>query len=101
MRWPRRIAALPIHFYRRFLSPLKPPTCRFHPTCSAYGIRMIQVHGVIKGVLLTAWRILRCQPFSKGGFDPVPPPGRWRPDPLPKGGPPPEGGNDENESGAS
>ncbi len=96
MRWARSIAALPIRFYRRFLSPLKPPTCRFHPTCSAYGIRAIQVHGVIKGVLLTAWRILRCQPFSKGGFDPVPPPGRWRPDPLPGRDSSGEGGNDEN-----
>jgi len=83
----RRLWTLPIVFYRRFLSPLKPPTCRFHPTCSAYGIEAIRVHGVGKGLLLTGWRILRCQPFSRPGPDPVPAPGRWRaerPDPAPR-----------------
>lgn len=70
----RRLAVAPIRFYRRFLSPLKPPTCRFHPTCSAYGQEAILVHGLLRGLALTVWRILRCQPFCEGGYDPVPPP---------------------------
>ena len=76
IRW---LAILPIRFYRRFVSRFTPPTCRFQPTCSAYGEEAIRVHGVWKGGLLTLWRILRCQPFSTGGADPVPAPGRWRP----------------------
>lgn len=76
IRW---LAILPIRFYRRFVSRFTPPTCRFRPTCSAYGEEAIRVHGVWKGGLLTVWRILRCQPFAAGGADPVPPPGRWRP----------------------
>ncbi len=67
-----RLAGLPVRAYRRFLSPLKPPTCRFHPTCSAYAIEALELHGVVRGTGLTVWRILRCQPFCKGGFDPVP-----------------------------
>ena len=66
-------AALPIRLYRRFLSPLKPPMCRFHPTCSAYAIEALETHGLIRGSGLAIWRILRCQPFAKGGYDPVPP----------------------------
>ena len=77
----RRLAVLPIRFYQRYLSPLKPPTCRFHPTCSAYTYGAILRHGFIKGWLLGIWRILRCQPFSDGGFDPIPEVGRWRADP--------------------
>jgi putative membrane protein insertion efficiency factor len=69
----RRIATLPLRFYRRFVSPLKPPTCRFAPTCSQYAIEAIEVHGVFVGSALATWRILRCQPFGKSGFDPVPP----------------------------
>jgi uncharacterized protein len=73
--WPQRIAAAPIVVYRRFLSPLKPvPTCRFHPTCSAYAVDAIEVHGAIRGLALAVWRLLRCHPFHPGGFDPVPPP---------------------------
>ena len=72
--WPARAAAALIVGYRRFLSPLKPPTCRFHPTCSQYGIEALRTHGFLKGSMLLTWRILRCQPFAKGGWDPVPPP---------------------------
>lgn len=68
-----------IKFYRRFISPLFPPCCRFTPTCSMYGIQAIGIHGPVKGLLLTVWRVLRCNPFIKGGYDPVPPKGRWRP----------------------
>ena len=51
-------------------------SCRFHPTCSHYALEAIQLHGPGRGTLLTAWRVLRCQPFCRGGFDPVPEPKR-------------------------
>ncbi len=73
MKFLRELVVAPIRFYQKFLSPLKPPMCRFEPTCSTYVIEAIRVHGVLRGVLLGTWRILRCQPFSKGGLDPVPP----------------------------
>jgi len=61
-----------IRFYQKFLSPLKHTRCPYTPTCSQYAIEAIEKHGVLKGGLLAAWRILRCNPFSKGGYDPVP-----------------------------
>ena len=62
-----------IRFYQRFLSPLKRrPTCRFTPTCSAYAIEAFQKRGFFVGFGLTVWRILRCNPFGKWGYDPVP-----------------------------
>lgn len=62
-----------VKLYRKFLSPLKGHgTCIYTPTCSQYAIEALEKHGVIKGSLLTIWRILRCNPFSKGGYDPVP-----------------------------
>ena len=67
------LCKLLIRFYRKFLSPLKPhPTCRFTPTCSAYALEAYTHRGFVVASLLTAWRILRCNPFSKGGYDPVP-----------------------------
>jgi uncharacterized protein len=66
------LLALPIRCYRRFLSPLLPPACRFHPSCSVYALRALQKHGALRGVRLIVWRLLRCQPFHPGGFDPVP-----------------------------
>ena len=78
MRFLRRLFVLPIRAYQRVLSPLTPPSCRFEPSCSEYGAQAILAHGVLKGILLGTWRILRCQPFSDGGLDPVPPPGRWK-----------------------
>lgn len=60
-------------FYRKFLSPLKPGCCRFTPTCSAYALEALRVHGAVKGSWLTIKRILRCQPFGGSGYDPVPP----------------------------
>lgn len=62
-----------IRFYRRAISPHTPASCRFSPTCSAYAIQAIEVHGALKGTALAIWRILRCNPFCKGGYDPVPP----------------------------
>ena len=61
-----------IKLYRKFISPLKPPTCRFTPTCSAYAIEAFRKRGFFVGMILTVGRILRCNPFCKGGYDPVP-----------------------------
>lgn len=62
-----------IRFYQKYLSGLKRQYhCIYTPTCSQYGIEAIEKYGVLKGGLLTAWRILRCNPFAKGGYDPVP-----------------------------
>nr|C5D6T9.1 RecName: Full=Putative membrane protein insertion efficiency factor [Geobacillus sp. WCH70] len=61
-----------IRFYQIFISPLKPPTCRFYPTCSHYGLEAVKRFGAIKGGWLTIKRILKCHPFHPGGFDPVP-----------------------------
>lgn len=80
MSFLRRLFVLPIRFYQRYISRYTPPTCRFTPTCSEYGVEAVLRHGVLKGSLLTGWRILRCQPFSKCGPDPVPPLGRWKTD---------------------
>lgn len=62
-----------IRGYQGCISPRYPPRCRFTPTCSQYAIEAITVHGAFKGLLLALWRILRCNPFCKGGYDPVPP----------------------------
>ncbi len=62
-----------IKFYRKFLSPLKKPTCRFYPTCSAYALEAFQIHGFFKGMYLTTKRVIKCNPFCKGGVDKVPP----------------------------
>ena len=61
-----------IRLYQRWISPLFPNTCRFHPSCSQYTYEAIEKHGLFKGARLGAWRILRCNPYSKGGFDYVP-----------------------------
>jgi hypothetical protein len=63
---------LPIRFYRRFISPLTPPSCRFTPTCSEYAIEAIQKHGPFRGTWLAVKRILRCHPGGGSGYDPVP-----------------------------
>lgn len=60
-----------IRLYRRFISPMKAPCCRFYPTCSQYAHDAIEKHGVLKGSGMAAWRLLRCNPFGKGGYDPV------------------------------
>ncbi|MDQ5895880.1 MAG: uncharacterized protein QG596_2141 [Actinomycetota bacterium] len=67
----KRIVLLPVHAYRRWLSPLLPRRCKYEPTCSAYAIEAVERFGVIRGTVLACWRILRCNPFSHGGFDPV------------------------------
>jgi putative membrane protein insertion efficiency factor len=60
-----------INLYRRFVSPLLPPACRFLPSCSEYSVGAIERHGLLRGALLAAWRLLRCNPLSRGGVDPV------------------------------
>ena len=61
-----------IQLYRKYLSPLNSTKCPYYPSCSQYGLEPVQKYGALKGGLLVLWRILRCNPFSKGGYDPVP-----------------------------
>ena len=67
----------PIRFYKKHISPGLGHHCRFMPTCSEYAMQAIEVNGCVKGLILAAWRILRCQPLCKWGYDPVPPKGKW------------------------
>lgn len=73
-----RVLILPIRGYQRFISPLFPPVCRFYPSCSAYAVEALRVHGALYGLWLGIRRIGRCHPFNPGGLDPVPPPRRRR-----------------------
>lgn len=68
-----------IRLYQWTLSPLFGQVCRYYPSCSHYGYEAIGAHGAAKGVVLTTWRVLRCNPWSRGGYDPVPARGAWRP----------------------
>ena len=70
---PRNAVILFLKGYRKFISPIYGDVCRYYPTCSAYGLEQVQQRGVLAGVVFTAWRILRCNPFSEGGVDPVKP----------------------------
>ena len=91
--WPIRSLLLGlIWVYRHTISPILPPTCRYHPSCSAYGFEALQVHGAAKGTVLTIWRVLRCNPFTPGGLDPVPARGAWLPAIHPDGTPRVTGG---------
>jgi putative membrane protein insertion efficiency factor len=68
----KRVLLAPIAAYQRWVSPALPRRCRYEPTCSAYAAQSIRRFGVLRGLLLAAWRLLRCNPLSHGGFDPVP-----------------------------
>jgi hypothetical protein len=70
--FPARGAVALVRFYQRFISSMKPPTCRFYPSCSEYGAQAIARRGLWRGGLLALWRVLRCNPFSAGGYDPGP-----------------------------
>ncbi len=70
----KRVLLALLRFYKRSISPLLPNACRFTPTCSEYAMEAIQKHGALKGTGLAIWRVLRCNPFCKGGYDPVPEP---------------------------
>ena len=68
-----RVLIALLRFYQVAISPLSPPRCRFYPSCSHYAIEALRTHGALRGARLAAWRILRCNPWNHGGFDPVPP----------------------------
>jgi putative membrane protein insertion efficiency factor len=67
----RAVFLAPIRLYQRVLSPMLPARCKYHPTCSQYAVDAIRAHGVARGLVLGAWRVLRCNPLSNGGIDPV------------------------------
>lgn len=69
---PGYLASLPVAMYRRALSPALPARCRFYPSCSAYTLTALRERGIVVGLALSTWRLLRCQPFHPGGYDPVP-----------------------------
>ncbi|MCM1283381.1 MAG: membrane protein insertion efficiency factor YidD [Roseburia sp.] len=68
----KRLLMALIRFYQKYISPMKTVKCPYYPSCSCYGYEAVKKYGAFKGSALAAWRILRCNPFSKGGFDPVP-----------------------------
>jgi putative membrane protein insertion efficiency factor len=69
--WARRAALLPVVAYQRVVSPALPRRCRYEPTCSAYAVQAVREYGILRGLVLAAWRLLRCNPLSHGGYDPV------------------------------
>ena len=71
MTLARRIAIAPITLYQRLISPAFPRRCKYEPTCSAYATQAIRQYGILRGLILAGWRLLRCNPFSHGGYDPV------------------------------
>ena len=71
MSWLGKIAIEPIRFYQRFISPAFPRRCKYYPTCSDYAVQAIRSYGILRGSVLAGWRLLRCNPFSHGGYDPV------------------------------
>ena len=66
-----RVVIAAIRFYQRLISPALPRRCKYHPTCSEYAVQAVQSYGILRGTVLAAWRLLRCKPFSHGGYDPV------------------------------
>jgi uncharacterized protein len=71
MSWTRAVAVAPIRLYQRAISPLIPQRCKYYPSCSHYAAQAVQEYGILRGLVLAGWRLLRCNPFSHGGFDPV------------------------------
>ena len=67
----KRIWLAPVIAYQRAISPLLPARCKYHPTCSAYAVQAVERYGILRGSVLAVWRLLRCNPWSHGGFDPV------------------------------
>jgi putative membrane protein insertion efficiency factor len=67
----RAVATAPIRLYRRLISPTFGQRCKYHPSCSAYALQAVRTYGILRGVVLAGWRLLRCNPWSHGGFDPV------------------------------
>lgn len=73
----RKVIIAILKGYKKYISPHLGNNCRFTPTCSEYGMQAVETHGVLKGGLLTLWRLLRCNPFGKAGYDPPPQKGKW------------------------
>ncbi len=67
----RSVVVAPILVYRRVISPVLPQRCKYEPSCSAYAVQAVQEYGILRGLVLAGWRLLRCNPWSHGGFDPV------------------------------
>lgn len=74
----RELAVLPIRLYQKFISPLTGPHCKYYPTCSQYALTAVRKHGILYGGALACWRLLRCNPWSKGGIDYVPEKKFWQ-----------------------
>jgi len=72
-----KIFILLISFYKKFISPVLPPSCRFYPSCSDYAASSIKAHGALRGCYLASRRLLKCHPYHEGGFDPVPESFHW------------------------
>jgi putative membrane protein insertion efficiency factor len=70
-RFLTAVILAPIRLYQRFVSPALPRRCRYEPTCSAYAVDAVRAFGIARGLVLAGWRLLRCNPFSRGGYDPV------------------------------
>jgi putative membrane protein insertion efficiency factor len=71
VRAARAVVLAPVRFYRRFVSPGLPPRCKYEPSCSRYAVQAVERYGILRGLVLAAWRLLRCNPWSHGGYDPV------------------------------
>lgn len=71
MRAAVRIVQAPIEVYRRVISPALPRRCRYEPTCSSYAVQALEQFGILRGLVLATWRLLRCNPFNHGGYDPI------------------------------
>ena len=82
MRMLREIALAPVRLYRLLVSPLLGPRCRYYPSCSEYAVDAVREYGVVRGFVLTAWRVVRCNPLSNGGLDPVAEQRLFRPRPA-------------------
>lgn len=74
----KKIVIAMLRGYKKYISPRLGNNCRFTPTCSEYAMQAVEIHGIFKGGALAAWRILRCNPFGKVGYDPPPPKGSWK-----------------------
>ncbi len=71
MTWPRTLLVVPIRVYQRVIGPVLGQRCKYYPSCSEYAAQAIQRFGILRGLVLAGWRLLRCNPWSHGGFDPV------------------------------
>jgi uncharacterized protein len=71
MKGPRSLVVLLLRVYQRWISPAFGPRCRYYPSCSEYAVQAVQQFGILRGLVLASWRLLRCNPWSHGGFDPV------------------------------